>query len=64
MTTPFKRFPILTFCVGSAAFVLVSTGCHSEPVGSSRTVTKTTSETPSAKTTTTETRNKDTKIIR
>lgn len=64
MTIPSKRFPVLTACIGAATFVLMCTGCESDPVGHSRTVTKTTSETPSATTTTTETRNKDTKIIR
>ncbi len=38
-------------------------GCADDPVGHSKTVTKTTEETPSGKTTTTETHEKDTRII-
>jgi hypothetical protein len=38
-------------------------GCADEPVGHSKTVSKTTIDTPSGKTTTTETHEKDTRII-
>ncbi len=46
-----------------ASMLIALGGCADDPVGHSKTVTKTTEETPSGKTTTTETHEKDTRII-
>ena len=61
MLTP-QRF--LALIVSAAVGVLVAGGCASnEPVGSKKTTTKTVVETPTEKTTVTETHKKETKVI-
>lgn len=58
--SPFKLALAFAACLGASALVL---GCAaSEPVGYSKTTTKTTTDTPSEKTTVTETREKETTI--
>jgi hypothetical protein len=49
--------------LAAALGLSMTIGCSDEPVGHSKSVTKTTEDTPSGRTTTTETREKDTKII-
>lgn len=51
---------LLFAALPAAAFTM--SGCASEPVGYSKTTTKTTTDTPSEKTTVTETREKETTI--
>jgi hypothetical protein len=54
----------LVLAVSIAFGALVAAGCASnEPVGSKKTTTKTTVETPTEKTTITETHKKETKIV-
>lgn len=53
----------ITAGAGLAALIVLSSGCAaSEPVGYSKSTTKTTTDTPTEKTTVTETREKNTTI--
>ena len=53
---------LLAGAAGITLCVLFASGCASEPVGYSKTTTKTTTDTPEEKTTVTETREKNTTI--
>jgi hypothetical protein len=56
------RNALATLVLGLGCLLVAPMGCESEPVGHSKTVQKKTIDTPTEKTTVTETKEKDTRI--